>query len=499
MDFIIDMRGITKIFPGVIANDSIDLSIKKQEIHCILGENGTGKTTLMNVLFGLYKAEKGEIFIRGDRVNINNSKDALRLGLGMIHQHFMLVERMTVLENIILGHERGKVFLDLKESYEFINKLSQQYGFNLDLNMTVRDLSVGMRQRVEILKTLYRGADIIILDEPTAVLTPPEVEELFVILRELKSKGKTMIFITHKLNETMEISDRITVLRKGKKVVTVDKSETNPKELARYMVGRDIDFELSKPQIKLGKEVLNLSNVKLIEKSTKNVNLTVCQGEILGIAGVEGNGQLELEEIIIGTRKISEGEILFQGESITKMSTKNRKSLGIGYIPSDRNRMGTLGNFTIYENFMLGYHRTKMYAQNGILKTKLIKKHSQDIIRKFDIRTSGIEKKIIHLSGGNQQKVILGREVSHNPKFILAAQPTRGLDVGAIEYVHTEIIKLRNEGKAILLISAELEEIMKLSDKVAVLFEGRIMGYRDVNDFNKEELGLLMAGKKEAE
>lgn len=497
MSLAIEMKDITKKFPGVIANDKVNLKINSNEIHSLLGENGAGKSTLMNILFGLYEPDEGSIFIKGQAVNIKNPKDALNLGIGMVHQHFMLVNRMTVLENIILGYEHGDFLLDMRKSYEVIDEFSKKYKFNIELNAKVEDLSVGLKQRVEILKTLYRGADIIILDEPTAVLTPTEVDELFVILNELKKNGKTIIFITHKLNETMEIADRITVLRDGKNIKTLAKSETNEEELAKLMVGREINFNLKKENYNPGKELIALRDLKLMEKAKNPVNLVIHEGEILGIAGVEGNGQLELEEMLMGLRSVKSGNIYLNGTDITKLSTKKRKLLGLGYIPSDRHKRAMLGNFSVEDNFLLGFHFHPPFYKRGMLQKKVLKKHCEDMISKFDIKTPSPEQKIKFLSGGNQQKVILSREISQKPVFVLAAQPTRGLDIGAIEYIHSVLLDLRNQGKAVLLISADLNEVMKISDRIAVIYEGEIKAIKPAEEYTYKEFGLLMAGGKE--
>lgn len=497
MSLAIEMKDITKKFPGVIANNKVNLSINSNEIHSLLGENGAGKSTLMNILFGLYEPDEGSIFIKGQALIIKNPKAALDLGIGMVHQHFMLVNRMTVLENIILGYEHCDFLIDMKKNYEVIDELSKKYKFNLELNAKVEELSVGLKQRVEILKTLYRGADIIILDEPTAVLTPTEVDELFVILNELKKNGKTIIFITHKLNETMEIADRVTVLRDGKNIKTLLTNETNEEELARLMVGREINFNLKKEDYKPGNPLITLKDLKLLDKAKKPVNLEIHEGEILGIAGVEGNGQLELEEMLMGLRVVKNGSIYLDGTDITKLSTKKRKLLGLGYIPSDRHKRAMLGNFSVKENFLLGFHFHPPFYKKGMLQKKVLEKHSSDMIKEFDIKTPSAEQKIKFLSGGNQQKVILSREISQNPVFVLAAQPTRGLDIGAIEYIHSILLQLRNQGKAVLLISADLNEVMKISDRIAVIYEGEIKAIKPAEEYTYEEFGLLMAGGEE--
>ncbi len=496
MVFAVEMKDITKRFPGLVANDHINFSVRRGEIHSLLGENGAGKTTLMRILFGLYKADEGSIEIGGRPVNISNPRVAFKLGLGMVHQHFMLVDNLTVLENIILGQEHGKLKLDMKKSFKIVSELSEKYKFALDLNAKVEELSVGMKQRVEILKTLYRGAETIILDEPTAVLTPQEADKLMSILHDMKSQGKTIIFITHKLNETMETADRVTVLRGGRTIVTVNKEDTSPEELAKYMVGRDVSFCISKTDLKHGSEVLSLDGVQILSQAQSKLNLKVHAGEIVGIAGVEGNGQRELEELILGLQKSKEGSISLNGVNITSTGTKRRKDLGIGYIPSDRHKRAMLASFPIYENFLLGYHNRPGFSKHGFIKKQQLIDHSKKMIEQYQIRVSGHGQHIGSLSGGNQQKVIISREVSQDPVMIVAAQPTRGLDIGAIEYIHAQLVKLRDEGKAILLISAELTEVLKLSDRIGVLYKGELMALKETECYNEGEIGLLMAGRK---
>lgn len=496
MVFAVEMKDITKQFPGLIANDHINFSVRRGEIHSLLGENGAGKTTLMKILFGLYKADEGSIEINGKPVNISNPRVAFKLGLGMVHQHFMLVNNLTVLENIILGQECGNLKLDMKQSYQIVSELSEKYKFALDLNAKVEELSVGMKQRVEILKTLYRGAETIILDEPTAVLTPQEADKLMSILHDMKAQGKTIIFITHKLNETMETADRITVLRNGRNIITINKEDTSPEELAKHMVGRDVSFCISKTKLNQGREVLSLDGVQLLSQAQSKVNLKVHAGEIVGIAGVEGNGQRELEELILGLKKTREGVISLNEKNISSTSTKVRKDLGIGYIPSDRHKRAMLVNFPIFENFLLGYQNRNEFSKLGFIKKQELINHSKKMIEQFQIKVSGHAQHIGSLSGGNQQKVIISREVSQNPVLVVAAQPTRGLDIGAIEYIHAQLVKLRDEGKAILLISAELTEILKLSDRIGVLYKGELMALKETECFNEGEIGLLMAGRR---
>lgn len=493
----IKMVGIVKCFGPVRANDGIDFTVKHQEIHCLLGENGTGKSTLMNILFGLYHPDAGEIFINEKKASIANPNDAYALGIGMVHQHFMLVGQLTVLENIILGKESGGFFLNRRESRARVEELVERFGFRIDLDEKVVNLSVGMKQRVEILKTLYRGADIIILDEPTAVLTPQEVEELFKILRQLKKSGKTIVFITHKLNETMSLSDRITVIRKGKVVFCCNTQDTNEKELATQMVGRQVESVVAKKGQQTGDVVLELKEVRLHERAEHTVSLTVRAGEILGIAGVDGNGQQELEEMVVGNRKVTEGSILLGGKPIHTLPVKDRKAMGIGYIPSDRHKNAMVSGFSITENFLLGYQNTPEYCKKGFIDYDRLKQDAGKQVEAFEIKVAGVEQEIGQLSGGNQQKVILGREISHDPGLVLVAQPVRGLDIGAIERVHKTLLQLKEQGKAILLISAELSEVMNLSDRIAVFYEGEASAQFTNGEYTKEEIGLFMAGKRQ--
>ena len=493
----IDMRNITKRFPGVLANDQVNLQVEEKQIHCLLGENGCGKSTLMNVLFGLYQPDGGELYIRGQKAQISNPNDAYRLGIGMVHQHFMLVNQMTVLENIILGNECGNVLLDRKSSRDKVHDLVTEFGFKLDLDDRIADLSVGMKQRVEIVKTLYRGADIIILDEPTAVLTPQEVSELFKILNQLRKEGRTIIFITHKLNETMELSDQVTVLRKGQKVVTVNTAETTPEALASFMVGRHVDSIVSERKQTDGEVVLAIEELVVNSKTVHPVNLTVRAGEILGIAGVEGNGQQELEELLIGTAAVKAGKLVLGGQDITRMPVAKRKALGIGYIPADRHKNAMVSSFSVEENYLLGFEHDPCYNSRGFIKRKQLKADAHRLVKDFTVKVASIDHQIGTLSGGNQQKVVLGREVSHNPVLVIAAQPIRGLDIGAIEYVHKTLLRLKAEGKAILLISAELSEVMNLSDRIAVFYEGEVSAQFRNGTYNKEEIGLFMAGKRQ--
>ena len=496
MDSAIEMRGITKHFGSVTANKSVDFVVKSREIHCLLGENGAGKTTLMKILFGLYRQDEGEILIKGNVATIASPKDALSCGMGMVHQHFMLVNRMTALENIILGRETGRFLVDYKQARKELRELAKRYRFKIDLDSPVADLSVGEKQRVEILKTLYRGADILILDEPTAVLTPGEVDELFLTLQELKNQNKTIIFITHKLKETMDIADRITVLRNGEKVAEREKKATNRRELALLMVGREVSFDVKKSVQKPGAKVIEVEGLKLFPHSDKTISFSISEGEIFGIAGVEGNGQLELEEMMMGMRPIPSdgGSIKLNGVDISQISTKKRKLSGMGYIPSDRHKRAMLHGFSLEENMLLGYHFVQPFVKHGQIQKKSLSKHTAEAVMQYKIRTPDTNQLIKYLSGGNQQKLIVSREISRDPVFVLAAQPTRGLDVGAIEFVYELLMELRSEKKAVLLISAELSEIMQLSDRIGVLYEGEFMDVKASENFSRGEIGLLMAG-----
>lgn len=496
---ILELKKITKRFGSLIANDGLDLDIEKGEVHSLLGENGSGKTTLMNILFGLYALDDGSIFLNGKPVHIQRPSQAIKLGIGMIHQNFMLVDRLSVTENIIAGCEPGSgLFLDISKAKKDVQELSEAYGLKLDPDAKIEDISVGEQQRVEILKVLYRNVDILILDEPTAVLTPREVEELFGILRKLKKSGKTIIFITHKLKETMAVSDRVTVLRDGKKVGTVNTSDTSPRELANMMVGRDVILRIDKKDKQPGKIILQTGNLvvtnQISHRRLQKINLTVREGEIVGIAGVEGNGQLELEESLMGLRGVDEGSIILDDLDITKMSTAKRRELGMVHIPSDRLRRGLIKSQNIEKNLVLGSEWNEPFSRRGILFQSAISKYSQEVIAQYGIRCSGGKERIDSLSGGNQQKVVIGRELSGDPKIIIAAQPTRGIDIGAIEYIHKILLEMREQNKGILLISAELDELMSLSDRILVIYEGEIVA--EGSDFTEEELGLLMAGQK---
>ncbi len=500
---IIEMLGITKVFPGVIANDQINLALEKGEIHALLGENGAGKSTLMSVLFGLYIPENGQIKKNGQLIQIKNPNDANHYGIGMVHQHFKLVDVFSVLDNILLGAEpMNGVVVDRKRAKKEILALSNQYKLAIDIDAKIEDISVGMQQRVEILKMLYRKNDILIFDEPTAVLTPQEIEELIKILRNLKAEGKSILFITHKLNEIMAVSDRVTVLRKGKSVGTLDTNLTNPIALSNLMVGRDISFEIEKPPVTNGGVGLSIRELSYTSLRTKkiivnNVSFDVKRGEIVGLAGIEGNGQSELAYLIAGLLKASHGQILIKGVDVTHFSVRKRNDLGLAHIPEDRHKYGLILDAPLFQNLTLKKYHKNPFQKKGIIQKKKWLDLSSDLINRFDVRSGkGVQSLTRSLSGGNQQKAIIAREIDSNADVMLAVQLTRGLDVGAIEYIHSQILAQRNEGKAILMISLELEEIMKLSDRILVIYEGQIVAELNPKTTNKETIGLYMAGGK---
>ena len=497
--YAVEMVGITKQFGNFYANKDVNLRVEKGEIHCLLGENGAGKTTLMNVLFGLYKPERGTIRINGEEVVNHSSRNAFHLGLGMVHQHFMLVDALTVWENVIVGNELGKFSIPRKESIEAVQKLADQYNFDLDVTEKVSELSVGKKQRVEILKTLYRGANIIILDEPTAVLSPPEVLQLLDILRDMKKEGKTIVFITHKLNETKAVADHVTVLRGGQSVCTVEVEGREVSDFANLMVGREVSFDMERPEVPKGDVVLSLKNVRLLPNAQNTVSFDIRAGEIVGIAGVEGNGQQQLEEMIMGLAKCREGSILLKGDDITQWSTRRRCAKGIGYIPSDRHARAILPGFSLTDNYLLGCQFSDKYVKKGIIDHKKLAAQTRNLMEHYDVRASGPNQNIGSLSGGNQQKMVLSREVDKDADLIIACQPVRGLDIGAIQYIHEILMTLRSQGKAVLLISAELTDIRQLSDRIAVLYKGEVLALKNNEDFTTEAIGLLMAGQRESE
>ena len=496
----IDIRGITKQFPGVRANDHVDFEVRTGEIHALVGENGAGKTTLMNVLYGLVHADSGEILVKGKPASIGGPRDAIALGIGMVHQHFMLIPVFSVGENIMLGREpvTGPGFYDHAHARSEIAQLTKRYGLALDADARTGDLPVGLQQRVEIVKVLYRGADILILDEPTGVLTPQESKELFGVLRDLVKNGKTIIFISHKLKEVLEISDRITVMRRGKVVGHLITKDTNEEEIATMMVGRAVLLRVDKKPAKPGAVAFRVQDLTATADNgvqvLKGVSFELRGGEILGIAGVEGNGQSELMEVLAGTRKSSGGRVWLGDRDITTLDARTERDAGVAYVPEDRRGAGLVLGFSIAENSILGRERTPRFSWREIvLRLAAIRDWARGLVKEFDIRTPSIETSVRNLSGGNQQKVIVAREMGGKPKVLLAAQPTRGVDIGAIEFIHRRIVQERDEGAAILLVSAELDEIRSLSDRIAVMYEGRIVSI-EPPDAPEERLGLLMTG-----
>lgn len=498
-NFAVQMKNITKKFGEFTANDSIDLDIKKGEIHALLGENGAGKSTLMNILYGLYMQTEGEIYINGKLEHIKDPNEAIKLGLGMVHQHFMLIEPFTVVENIILGMEPKKgLRLDIKKATEDIMEISNKYGLAVDPKAKVEDITVGMQQRIEIIKALYRGADILIFDEPTAVLTPQEIEEFVEIIKSLSDQGKTIILITHKLKEIKAMADRCTIIRRGKKIDTVEVDSVSESELADMMVGRSVNLSIDKEDRDPGDVVLSLSDI--VVKDSRNINkvnglnLELRAGEIHGIAGVDGNGQSELLEAISGLRHIESGNYKINGVDITNSTPRQIHESGIFNIPEDRQRRGLVLDFSVENNLILENFHHEPFSKGGVLNRKNINEHATELIEKFDIRPREPKYFAGSLSGGNQQKVIIAREITNNPTVLIAAQPTRGLDVGAIEYVHKYLIEQRDAGKAVLLISFELDEIIGLSDRISVIYGGKILKTLDPKSTNEKEIGLLMAG-----
>jgi simple sugar transport system ATP-binding protein len=499
----LELRNITKRFGNVLANDSVNIVVKPGTIHAIVGENGAGKSTAMRIAYGFYKADSGDILIDGQVRNIATPHDAIALGVGMVHQHFMLVETMTVAENIVLGAEPGNAAaLDLRKASDDIQKLSEEFKLAVNPNAVVEHLSVGQQQRVELLKALYRHARLLILDEPTAVLTPQEVEEFFTILRRMREQGKTVVIITHKLSEVLAISDEVTVMRDGKVVGRVQTKETNAAELARLMVGREVLLRVEKPDADIGITELSVKNLSVTHadgnKRLDGVSFEVRKGEILGIAGVEGNGQTELIEALAGLVPAGQlsGEVRLEGRDVTRLDARARREIGIAHIPEDRHRRGLLLDFSLSENSILGvHHRPSLLSYAGVfLNDKAIRTRADQIIADFDVRPANQDLPARALSGGNQQKLIIGREFDLRPKLLLVSQPTRGVDIGAIEFIHRKLVALRDDGCAVLLISAELEEVTALSDRLLIIHEGRIVGDVDPKVATIEEIGLLMTG-----
>ncbi|MGM9972432.1 MAG: ABC transporter ATP-binding protein [Clostridiaceae bacterium] len=505
MDYIIEMIGITKEFPGIIANDNVTLQVKKGEIHALLGENGAGKSTLMSVLFGLYQPEKGKIKVKGKEAKINSPLDANALGIGMVHQHFKLVHNFTVLQNIILGVETVKNgLLKMDDARKKVMDLSKKYNLMVDPDAYISDISVGMQQRVEILKMLYRDNDILILDEPTAVLTPQEINELMNVIRGLAKEGKSIIFITHKLDEIKAVADKCSVLRRGKYIGTVDVKDTDKEALSEMMVGRKVNLTVEKDEAKPKEVILEVNNLSVKSKregssknSVNNVSFKVRKGEILCIAGIEGNGQTELVQAITGLTKLDEGNVVLKGEDISNKSIRYKNTHGIGHIPEDRHKHGLVLDYNLGENLALQEYFTVKYQSKGFLKYDKIYENAKKLIDTFDIRSGqGIYTTVRSMSGGNQQKAIIAREISRDPELLIAVQPTRGLDVGAIEFIHKELVNQRDKDCAVLLVSLELDEVMNLSDRILVMYEGEIVAEVNPKEVTVQELGLYMAGSK---
>ncbi len=498
---ILEMRGITKQFPGVLANDHVDLELFSGEVLALLGENGAGKSSLMNVLIGLYRPDEGEIFLRGKKVNISSPKDSMELGIGMVHQNFKLVDTMSVIENVILGDLHQNFIPDLKEAEKRIKEISEHYDLKVNPRALVGRLSVGERQRVEILKLIYRGADILILDEPTAVLTPQESAELNAVIKQMTSEGKSAIFITHKMEEVMEFSDWVRVLQKGKLIAVKETAQTNPEELARLMVGREVLFNIDKRPSEPGDPVLELKNVTAVSEHgkevLKDINLTIREGEVMGVAGVAGNGQVELTEAVTGLRNVSSGQIMLNGSNRTNRQPLELIKAGVSHIPSDRVAMGIVGDMSVANNLVMKGYRKQPIVSRGVMSSSKILDFARKMISAFSITTPGPHTHVKFLSGGNIQKTILAREIDACGGLLVAAYPSRGLDVGATEAVRLQMVKQRDCGKAVLLVSEDLEELLTVSDRIAVMFEGRIMGIVDSKNADIDKLGLMMAGVTE--
>ena len=505
MEYVVEMLNIRKEFPGIVANDNITLQLKEGEIHALLGENGAGKSTLMGMLFGMYKPDRGSIKVRGKEVKISNPNVANDLGIGMVHQHFKLVDNFTVTENIILGCEPRKgLTVDIKKAAKKIEELSKKYGLNVDPYAKIEDISVGMQQRVEILKMLYRDANVLIFDEPTAVLTPSEIDELISIMKNMTKEGKSIILITHKLREIKESANRCTVIRRGKYIGTVDVKDATEADMAKMMVGREVSFKVEKVEAKPKAVVVKIENLSVNNNKKvlglKNFSLDIRAGEIVGIAGVEGNGQTELVEALTGMRNIESGNIIFKGKNIVKESIRQRIDDGMAHIPEDRHKRGLILDYTMEDNMVLKAYRNKPFSKNGLINRAKISEYAQKIIETFDVRSGEGGKSIARsLSGGNQQKGVIGREIESDPDFLIAVQPTRGLDVGSIEYIHKRLVEQRDLGKAVLLVSLELDEVLNVSDRIAVVNNGELIGIVNANETDENEVGLMMAGIKKEE
>jgi simple sugar transport system ATP-binding protein len=496
---VLELRGITKRFPGIVANDKVDFDLLPGEVHALLGENGAGKSTLMNVLYGLYHPDEGEILVRGQPVRIHSPKEAIELGIGMVHQHFMLIPVMTVAENIVLATEptRAGILLDYGEAADLVRTISDRFGLAVDPNARIESITVGQQQRVEILKALYRGADILILDEPTAVLTPQEAAELGEVIQSLKAQGKSIIFISHKLNEVLDVAERISVLRRGKMIETVPREGATEASLARAMVGREVLLRVDKAPAKPREPLLELEDLRVLDdrylEAVRGVSLTVRAGEIVAIAGVDANGQTELIDAITGLRKVESGVVRVAGRDVTGSNARNMLDAGVGHIPEDRHRRGLVLDFSLAENIALHDYGEAPSSRYGWLFPKRLIERARGLLREFDVRGGTPTTHASALSGGNQQKVVIAREVARDPRVLVAAQPTRGLDVGAIEFVHARLVEERDEGRAILLVSLELEEVRSLADRILVIYEGEIVGEFSP-DASEEELGIAMTG-----
>jgi simple sugar transport system ATP-binding protein len=498
----VHLDGITKRFPGVVANDDVDLRVEEGSVHALLGENGAGKTTLMNVLYGLYEPTAGVVRLNGEAMDFDSPRDAIDAGVGMIHQHFMLVDPMTVTENVVLGNEPrkwGGLAVDRDASREAVDSLAEKYGFDVDPDAAIEDVSVGEQQRVEILKALYRGADVLILDEPTAVLTPQEVEELFAVFEELTAQGKTIIFISHKLDEAMRAADDITVLRDGVNVGSVDANATTREELAELMVGREVLLNVDKPDVSTGDAALSVRDLTVRDErdvvAVDDVSFDVHEGEVFGIAGVDGNGQSELVEAVTGLRTLESGSVVFDDEDVTAASRRERIARGMAYVPEDRQERGLVMDYDLVENGLLGNQHDPAFAPNGRIDWEGTYGHTTDVIQEYDVRPPDPSATAKSLSGGNQQKFIVGREFSEDPEVVVASHPTRGVDIGSVEFIHEQILDLRSRGKAILLVSSKLDEVQSLSDRLAVVHDGEFVDVVDPQGTTEEELGLLMGGQ----
>lgn len=505
MEYVVEMLNIRKEFPGIVANDDITLQLRKGEIHALLGENGAGKSTLMGMLFGMYQPDRGSINVKGKKVKISSPNVANDLGIGMVHQHFKLVDTFTVTENIILGSEPEKFLtVDIKSAAKKIEELSKQYGLNVDPYAKIEDISVGMQQRVEILKMLYRNADVLIFDEPTAVLTPSEIKELIDIMKSLIKEGKSIIIITHKLKEIKAAANRCTVIRRGRYIGTVNVADTSEAEMAKMMVGRQVSFKVEKKDANPTNVVLKIENLSVKNNKKvlglKNFSLEVKSGEIVGIAGVEGNGQTELVEALTGMRPIDSGSIIFKEKDITKTSVKSRNDNGIAHIPEDRHKRGLVLDYTMEDNMVLKVYDKEPFSKNGLINREKIAEYANKIIKSFDVRSGEGGQSIARsLSGGNQQKGVIGREIESNPDLLIAVQPTRGLDVGSIEYIHKRLVEQRDNGKAVLLVSLELDEVLNVSDRIAIINNGELIGIVNAKETNENEVGLMMAGVRKGE